>query len=115
MSDHPARGFPSESDHWEVLARYVAGESNAREADAVRQWLEEDPRRAELFKALERSMATLAYQPPRNLDVEAALQRVTQRLAELQVLPLRPLEQPRGRWRTIGLRVAAVIALAVAG
>src|ERR1051326_5444763 len=41
----------SEGDRWVVLARYLDGESDAEEADAVRRWLEANPGCADLIGA----------------------------------------------------------------
>jgi len=60
---------------WNALARYVAGESSPAEAEAIREWLSEDPERQEILDSLVRSLAALAYRPPADLDVESALCR----------------------------------------
>jgi transmembrane sensor len=93
---------------WDVLARYVTGESPSAEAETVRRWLAEDARRAELVTVLERSMAMLPPSIP-DVDVEAALRKVTSRLRETDVIPLP--ERVQARWRTMGLRAAAAVAL----
>lgn len=95
---------------WDVLARYVAGESPAAEAHAVRTWLAEAPGRGELLSALVRTVGTMASQPPSHLDVEAAWRRVADRIGQPDVREL-----PVRRWRTIGLRAAAAVALLVGG
>src|ERR671932_802541 len=41
----PNFGSPEDELDWEALARFLAGESSAEEADAVRAWLEADPSR----------------------------------------------------------------------
>jgi transmembrane sensor len=114
MTDHAGNpSSPLGSDLWDALARYVAGESSGQEADAVRQWLQEDAQRSELVASLQRSIDSLAFSPPKNLDVEAALRRVKGRLNEAEVIPLRSSEPSVRRWRTMGLRAAAAIALLV--
>src|SRR5580765_6568816 len=92
---------PFGEDLWDVLARYVSGESPVGEAESVRRWLAADPRRAELVSSLERSIGRLSFAPPADLDVDAALRRVHGRLNEPDVrpLPLRPARQ----WITVGL------------
>ncbi len=116
MTDRPSNPpAPFGPDLWDVLARYVAGESPANEADAVRRWLAADPARGELVAGLQRSLAVMAVTPPKDIDVEAALRRVSALLAEPDVRPLHAggRELRAGRWRTMGLRAAAVLALLV--
>src|ERR1043165_7449534 len=38
---------------WEMLGRYLAGESEAGEVDAVRRWIAADPRRGDLLATLD--------------------------------------------------------------
>ncbi|MBI4502015.1 MAG: FecR domain-containing protein [Gemmatimonadetes bacterium] len=118
MTYQPTRpDSPFGEEVWDVLARYVAGESPVPEAEAVRRWLAADPERGELVAALERSIGSLAFTPHPGLDVEAALRRVTERLHQPDVVPLPPrlAEHPLRRWRSMGLRAAAVLALVVGG
>jgi transmembrane sensor len=119
MSDRPTDADPPiEPERWDALARYLAGESAPDEAERMRRWLEAEPGRAELVAAMDRSLARLAFQPPADLDVEAALDRVTARLqeAEVHVFPApHPREQARPAWTTIALRVAAVLVLLLGG
>ncbi len=101
---------------WEVLARYLAGESSAAEAAGVRRWLEEHP---EVLGGLEQPLARLRHAPPADLDVEDALGRVHARMdaAPLHVLPATTTGSRRvlgGGW--VGaLRAAAVVAVLVGG
>jgi transmembrane sensor len=112
MTDRPSNPVsPFGADLWDVLGRYVAGESPSGEAADVRRWLTEDPRRAELVSALERSLTTLTASSLPDVDVEAALHKVTARLAESDVVSLP--ERARARWRSMGLRAAAAVALLV--
>ncbi|MBI2403646.1 MAG: FecR domain-containing protein [Gemmatimonadetes bacterium] len=103
------------AEFWEVLARYLSDESPPEEAAAVRRWLAQDDRRGELVAALERSIRRVALEPPTDLDVEGALRRVRSRLHQPPVLALGPRERRWTRWSTLGLRAAAVVALAVGG
>lgn len=103
---------------WEALARFVAGESAAEETDAVRAWLARDPRRSELMAALERTIGRMALTPPSDLDVEAALKRVTVRR---DAPPVREIAFPAAlehAWsarRRIALPAAASVALLIGG
>ncbi len=104
---------------WEALARYLAGESSAAEAEAVRRWLAEQPARAELLRGLEQPIARLRHVPPAHLDVEDALRRVHARMnaAPLQVLPANTTGSTRvlgGGWGT-ALKAAAVVAVLAGG
>jgi transmembrane sensor len=110
--------IPAEPELWEALARFVAGESSADEAAALERWLAEEPARAELVRALDRSIRRVAFTPPSDLDVEAALRRVTVR-AEEPVISIdaareRSQERAAARWRRTGRRVAAAAAIVVA-
>jgi transmembrane sensor len=75
---------------WDVLARFLAGESPAGEAVAVRAWLAEDPARHDVLRALDSTLDRVAA-PPADLDVEAALRRVHARMdvPETPVIPFR--------------------------
>jgi transmembrane sensor len=103
---------------WDALGRYVSGESPPAEAEAIRRWLEEDPSRRSVLQGLDDVLGHVQFTSPKELDVEAALKRVTDRFKEhpLHATPgrLSPAqEQRRIGWRTIGLRVAAVVTLVV--
>lgn len=104
---------------WEVLARFMAGESPADEANAVRAWLAENPARHDVLRALDSALAPVAA-PPAGLDVEAALRKVHARMDEPEierpVLPFRaPMRTaapvPRRRVPAPWLRAAAAIVL----
>lgn len=106
---------PDEQLRWEALARYLAGESPAEEAAEVRAWLAEDPARGDLLAALDATADRLAFRAPAELDVEGALRRVRTRIAEPEVIPLRPRPQRRSVWQGAGLRAAAAVLLVVGG
>lgn len=101
---------------WEVLARFMAGESPADEADAVRAWLAENPARHDVLRALDGALATVAA-PPAGLDVESALRSVHARMdaPETPVIPFRaPARTAPAPRRTIPapwLRAAAAVVL----
>jgi transmembrane sensor len=109
-----------ESERWDALARYVAGESSPGEAVQVRQWLAEDPARQELLAALTRSIESVAQSPASDLDVEGALSRVKSRMQEPAVLSLDKARADRAErrvpaWRMTGFRVAAAITIVLGG
>ncbi|MGH7677332.1 MAG: FecR domain-containing protein [Gemmatimonadaceae bacterium] len=61
---------------WEVIGRYLAGESSPEEAAAIRRWLDENKADAEVLAALD-GVARRAATP--EVDVERALLRVKSR------------------------------------
>lgn len=107
MSDDDVGGSPEELARWERLARYLAGECSADEADAVRRQLLEDPAQAELFRALADHPRPVVA--PTTVDVEGALRRVRARLADAD---RRPIANSRTAWRVPALAAAAVILVA---
>lgn len=105
---------------WDSIARYLSGESNAEERAIVRAWLDANPGDRELVERLDRSVM---IDEPADVDVEAALTRVRQRMAE----PHRPqltlergsaVQAPKSK-RTafvggiIGIAAAAAVAFIV--
>ena len=64
---------------WEAVARYLAGEGTAAEAEAVRRWLAEHPAERVFFDALSRAVAPRAESGDEDIDVEGALRRVRAR------------------------------------
>ena len=89
---------------WEILGRYLAGESDAGEVDAVRRWIAADPRRGDLLATLDLS-TQLSAAPA--VDVEAALRRVKSRFQEPEVVAL----PARAAWRPVGFAIAAALML----
>ena len=107
-----------EQPDWEVLARYLAGESPAQEAGAVRAWLAESPGREAVLRALDGTLHRYAAAPPADLDVEAALARVHARMdaPETPVIPFRrPEPRPARVRRSPALRVAAALLVMIGG
>jgi ferric-dicitrate binding protein FerR (iron transport regulator) len=101
---------PFTEDLWVVLGRYASGESSVVEAEQVRRWLAEDPRRQRLMASLEQVVRSLARAPLEGLDTESQWRRLAARLDEPDVVEI---ESRRiGRY-IYGLRAAAVVLLAV--
>jgi transmembrane sensor len=101
-------------ERWEALARFLAGECNAGQAEEMRAWLAERPDRRELADTLETALRGLAFETPADLDVEGALARTRARLEEPVVLPIgAPQEPQRAFRRTSLLRLAASVALII--
>ncbi len=91
---------------WEVLARYLTGESSPGEAESVRHWLAEDPSRKRILSVLD--LATkLERRSDGEIDVEAALRRIKPRLREAEVVSL-----SRARRRETLFRIVVAVLLA---
>jgi transmembrane sensor len=117
----PNAGQPDGPVDWDALARYLAGESPAEEASAMRQWIAEDAARENLVSTLNRSIDRLAFRAPAGLDVEGALARVSARL-DLPAASTPPAQAraplPRGwaaGWGVPVLRAVAMVVLLVGG
>ena len=116
LTERPEQGGPPD---WEALARYLAGEGSDVERARVRAWLAANPDDAKVVEALDRLASGIEAPEPAGLDTEAALRRVKARHREAPVLSLdrgRGLGAPAPRWwQSPGVRVAAVLAVAVLG
>jgi len=98
---------PTTPDHtepsidWEVVARYLAGESSATESEQIARWLEEHKADAALLQALDNAITGLALREASDVDVEAALSRVVARRDNAEpVQDTVPLRSPRLRHRS---------------
>jgi transmembrane sensor len=68
---------PAPTIDWETLARYLAGESSLDESERIARWLAEHPADSQLLASLDNALANLSLRDAHEVDVEAALQRVT--------------------------------------
>jgi len=108
---------PATPPDWDAIARYLAGESSAEEAAAVRGWLEANPMDRELVDRL--NAAVVMEAAAADVDVEAALARVHQRMNEqerprLEVVRGNPAPRSKHRgWYVVGLAAAAAVVIAV--
>jgi transmembrane sensor len=86
----------SETMNWETIARYLAGESQAEEQAAVRQWLAAHPADAQMIGALDDVLGPLTPGPESlaAIDVEAALAKSKARRAT-EPASSRPADQTR--------------------
>jgi len=110
---------------WEAIARYFAGECTPDEATVVRRWLEAHPAEASALSSLNDATALLASATPADLDVEAALKRVSDRRDAVDVVPIdsrRPtrttpprIAVPARRWQSIALPAAAAAVVLIGG
>ena len=123
MTDHPTPPAPDTDEvDWVVLARFMARESDAAEAEAMEQWLAARPDRQQLVGKLHTLLASQsnAAGVGSGVDVERALRRVHERMASPEVTDLsarrqsRTFAAPPQSWRWPALiGAAAVVALAV--
>ena len=98
----------SSSTDWAALARYLSGESDPREAEAIRCWIDASPERPALVEALRRVWAEAAV-PHQEWDIEAALPRIM-----AGVSPARLESSRRTRpWRWLNRTALAAAAAAV--
>lgn len=104
---------------WDLLVRYVAGESTPAEREQLERWLAEDPAHAEMLAGV-RGAATLAG---KSVDPERRAATLARLRADRRAEAARPLAPrirpfpgyaPRPRW-VAALRAAAAIVLLVGG
>src|SRR6476469_4546130 len=110
---------------WEAIARYVAGECTPDQAAAVQRWLEAHPSEAAALSELNAAPALLASATPADLDVEAALRRVSERRDAAAVIPIADrlaarimaprVAVPARRWQSIALPAAAAAVVPIGG
>jgi transmembrane sensor len=117
MSEEVSRPIdPKKAPDWEVLARYVAGESPDDEAARVSQWMATHPVDQELLDQLN---GHAHLDPTADVDVEAALQRVHGRFNQAPVSAaaertrLRLERGGQGPSRTVVVSVALAAAAAI--
>src|SRR5688500_16947326 len=116
MTSESTRGnTPDHDEQWDQLARYIAGESSAAEAAQIERWLAEEPRRRELLAALQRATASVELTAPADIDVEAALRRVSAQLDDVPVHELAQARSPRRPIWTSPLARAAALAAVLLG
>jgi transmembrane sensor len=73
---------PATPPDWDAIARYLSGESSVEEAKVVHGWLEANPVDRALLDRLDLSANVDPALAPADVDVEAALARVHQRMRE---------------------------------
>jgi len=110
--------MPDDQDVWDVawerIGRYLAGEMPAAESEAFAHWLAEQPERAALVAELRAAVDRTAFAPPADLDVEAALAHVHERMDAADVRSIATARSRSGHrplWRSTPLRAAAAVAL----
>jgi transmembrane sensor len=97
----------SSDPDWDAIGRFFAGESSAEEAAEVQRWLDENPRDRELLGRVN----AVAVAQPSDVDVEAALARVHDRMLER---PKLTVARGSARSWTAGERRIVIAAAAVA-
>lgn len=105
----PNQSSSAKIPDWDAIARFLAGESSAEEANGVQRWLEANPVEKDLVARLDAAVTT---DTGADVDVEAALARVHARIGETERRPRLTLDRgrPPARWRTV--TVGAVLAAA---
>lgn len=116
---------PSDID-WDALARYLADECSAEEAESMRRWLAQHPENAEMVAALSTSLRALpgvVESSAAPIDVEGALRKVHTRITQPDLVAVRgertPPRLPRVQVRrqrswSIPAAVAAAAVIAAA-
>jgi ferric-dicitrate binding protein FerR (iron transport regulator) len=82
-----------DSFDWRILDRHLAGEASPSDDAALKRWLAEDPRHAELLDQLRLASAPDARQPGPVFNVDAAWVRMSGRMADerpARVVSLQP-------------------------
>ena len=80
MTDQPLHhAHSSDAPDWEAIARYLDGEASAEESVRVAAWLDANPSDKELVEQLK---TRAVVDGAADLDVDAALRRVHQRMGE---------------------------------
>jgi transmembrane sensor len=111
----------SDTFDWRIIDRQLAGEASSADLKALRRWLAEDPRHAELLGALREAAQSNRDAATEHWNVEAAWLRVAphRRGDRANTLELRPVGHSdrsapaRGRrryaWGAIGVAAAAAL------
>jgi transmembrane sensor len=123
MTDDRAQRSDLDAE-WEVLARFLAGESDPEEARRLRERLAREPERAELVRALDAALTVPPAKPLSADEVEAALASVMARrdrdidmpsLTDASEMPPERRKRPAvpdrapSFWRAPALRAAAAV------
>ena len=106
MADSPREQSASHDPNWDLLARYLAGESDLLERVRVERFLAEHPESAALVSMLGHTWRAPSAEPLSPADIEAALATVTARRGATVV----PLHMRR---RILGIPMRAAAALLV--
>ena len=108
----------SDTFDWHIIDRVLAGEASAEDDAALRQWLAEDPRHAELLRALRAAAEPNAGRASDNWNVDAAWSRLSSRVDGIRSprpVALRPAQsEARSPVRRSLRRRFAVVAASLA-
>src|SRR5579885_347917 len=97
---------------WDAIARFLAGESTPAEAAAVRAWLDAHPRERDLLERLDAAVASQPNVADADIDVDAALARVHERMTASAARPTLTVERGGGRRNRVAVVSAALAAAA---
>jgi transmembrane sensor len=103
---------PSGAPDWDMLARFVAGESSADEMSHVSQWLDANPAERAL---LDRLVEVTAVAPSAPVDVESALAKVHAQMDEAAPPSLTLSKSATRRWARPVASIAVLAAAAAVG
>jgi transmembrane sensor len=111
MDDRALDNNGANAPDWDAMARYLAGESSAEEAERVRAWFDAHPS----DKALIDQIGSVDFAPSVEVDVEAALARAHGRMEQPAAMPRLTLHRgapaPLSRRRSaVGLLLLATAA-----
>ena len=108
MTDDTNSGLPESQGEgqvpWDLLSRYLAGESSAREAQDVERWAMADPARARLLDELRATWSAAGAAAP-SYDVEGILRRSKRRRSGLQLETQTPAARRHVRITPAGIAV----------
>ena len=96
MTEDPHRDPLHDAD-WELLGRFIAGESDPAEVSRARAWIAARPGAAEALVSIQEVADDVLLGDRSDIDVEAALARVTVQRVALDARPSNATEQPRAR------------------
>lgn len=102
------------SPDWDAIARFLAGESTSAEAGAVRAWMNANPPERDLLERLDAAITVPSNPVDVDVDVDAALARVHERITTMPKLTVERGHARRNRFLfVVGVGAAAAAAGAV--
>jgi transmembrane sensor len=77
--------------NWELLAAYLAGEATPEQQQSIQQWLAESPKNEAFLAEMRQLWQTKMPEAVREIDPEAAFNKLNARLQKDEPTPVRPL------------------------
>jgi transmembrane sensor len=107
----PGSSHDAGSPDWDAIARFLAGESAPAEATTVRAWLDAHPRERDLLERLDSAVnESSSVIEAADVDTEAALARVHERIATMPRLTVQRGGVRKNRYVIVGVVAAAAVA-----